>query len=112
MCNQNADPDLMAAVENQNLIELFYDNQVHVIGPICYGINNLGEEIILALQTIPIEEQNKVSIHKYILNNAYDCNVLTEKFKLRPIENTNYENEFYKIFAAIENVNKRISSIK
>lgn len=102
MCNRNADPDLMAAVQNQNLIELYYDNQVHVIIPICYGINNLGEEIILALQTVPTEDQNKVCIHKYILNNAYDCNVLTEKFKLKPIENNNYKYELYKIFAAID----------
>lgn len=102
MSNQNADPDLMAAVQNLNCIEIFYNDELHVIEPICYGINILGDEIILGLQILPTLEEKKIGLQRYILKKAFDCNVLAEKFKPRPIANTFYKYEFFKVFAVID----------
>jgi hypothetical protein len=89
------DTEIIEAIKNKNLIEIFYDNELQIIKPYYYG-SSLGNEILIAEQ-IKLEE---VYCKNYYLNKAVDLNVLLETFNDSRENNLNFNKQLDKIWAS------------
>jgi F0F1-type ATP synthase alpha subunit len=72
--------DFVEAINNKNLIELHYDNQLLVIEPHCYGICLSGKKCLVGYQVETKYQKLDSGWRIFYINKANDVNILEETF--------------------------------
>ncbi|MFT6748902.1 MAG: hypothetical protein ACI9XR_001564 [Flavobacterium sp.] len=80
--------DFAEAINNKNLIELYYDNQLLVIEPHFYGICLSGKKCLLGFQVETKYQKLESGWKIFYINKTNDVNVLEETFP-------SYRNDFF-----------------
>lgn len=92
--------EIIDAIKNKNLIEIFYDNELQIVKPYYYG-SSFGNEILIAEQKENLLKADEVYCKNYYLNKAVDLNVLVETFNDSRENNLNFNKQLDEIWARI-----------
>lgn len=68
------------AIENQNIIEFYYDGELRVVEPHCYGVTTAGNEGLRAYQVDGYSSSGNLGWKMYDMGKADDLNVTKQKF--------------------------------
>ena len=71
---------IIEAIRNQNLLEFYYDGEIRIVEPHCYGITTKGNEGLRAFQVGGYSSSGKMGWKMYDLGKAEDIEVLDETF--------------------------------
>ncbi|MBY0485951.1 MAG: hypothetical protein K2P85_01975 [Flavobacteriaceae bacterium] len=93
--------DIIDAIQNKNLIEIYYENQLQVVEPYCYGISKRGEEILKAYLIQGCQKELKTNWNNYYLDKANDLNVLKQTFIYVREDYARGDEEMYHIYAQL-----------
>ena len=74
---------IIEAIENQNVIEFYYDGELREIEPHCYGQTTAGNEGLRAYQIGGYSSSGKMGWKMYDLEKAEDIKVLEDTFDVR-----------------------------
>lgn len=72
---------IVHAIENQNVIEFYYDGELRVVEPHCYGVTTAGNEGMRAFQIDGYSSTGKFGWKMYDLGKADDINVTESQFE-------------------------------
>lgn len=75
--------EIIKAVENQNVIEFYYEGKLRVVEPHCYGETTAGNEGLRAYQIGGYSSSGKMGWKMYDLGKADDIDVTEDKFDVR-----------------------------
>lgn len=73
--------EILDAIKNKNLIEIYYKDKLRVVEPHCYGISTCGKEYLIAYEIDINYKKCSYSWKKINLLKAEDVNVLINTFK-------------------------------
>jgi hypothetical protein len=68
---------IIEAIENQNVIEFYYEGELRVVEPHCYGVTTAGNEGLRAYQIDGYSSSGKLGWKMYDLGKAEDL-IITE----------------------------------
>ncbi|WP_298303756.1 hypothetical protein [Flavobacterium sp.] len=51
---------IIEAIETQNLIEFYYEGELRVVQPYCYGVSKAGNDVLRAFQVDGYSSSNKM----------------------------------------------------
>ncbi len=74
------DSDIVNAIQNQNLIEFYYDGGNRTVEPHCYGITKAGNEGLRAYQVDGYSSSGKMGWKMFDLDKARSIQILDETF--------------------------------
>lgn len=74
---------IIDAIENQNVIEFYYEGEIRVVEPHCYGETTAGNEGLRAYQTDGYSSSGKMGWKMYDLGKAEDIIVTEDIFEIR-----------------------------
>jgi len=72
--------EIVEAIENQNVIEFYYDGELRVVEPHCYGITTAGNEGLRAFQIDGYSSTGKFGWKMYDLGKANDITITQDQF--------------------------------
>ena len=72
--------EIIDAIQNQNLIEIFYEDQWQLVQPYCYGTTNTNSECLIGFVVDAYATDAISKWNRYDLANADDINVLKATF--------------------------------
>jgi hypothetical protein len=72
--------EIIQAIDNLNVVEFYYEGELRVIEPHCYGITTAGNEGLRAYQTDGYSSSGKLGWKMYDLGKAEDLNVQDSNF--------------------------------
>lgn len=75
------DIQIIDAIKNKNLIEIYYENQLLIVEPYCYGITKAGSDYLIAFQVENCKKKETQDWKSFYLDYANDLNVLVKTFK-------------------------------
>lgn len=73
--------EIVEAIENLSIIEFYYDGELRVVEPHCYGITTAGNEGLRAYQIAGYSSTGKLGWKMYDLGKADNLNVKDENFQ-------------------------------
>lgn len=71
---------IIDAIGNQNVINFYYDGELRIVEPHCYGMTTAGNEGLRAYQTGGYSSSGKFGWKMYDLGNAEDINITDDQF--------------------------------
>lgn len=71
---------IIEAIENRNVIQFHYENELRVVEPHCYGITTAGNEGLRAFQIDGYSSSGKMGWKMYDLGKADEIEILEETF--------------------------------
>ncbi|WP_394675340.1 hypothetical protein [uncultured Chryseobacterium sp.] len=77
------DQEIIKAIENQNVIEFYYENKLRVVEPHCYGVTTAGNEGLRAYQIDGYSSSGRMGWKMYDLGKANDIDVTEDVFDVR-----------------------------
>jgi len=72
--------EIIDAIQNQNLIEIVYENQWQLVQPYCYGTTNTNSECLIGFVVDANTSEAISKWNSYDLKKADDINVLKATF--------------------------------
>lgn len=72
--------EIIEVIENQHVIELYYEGELRVIEPHCYGLTTAGNEGLRAYQTAGYSSSGKLGWKLYDLGKADDISITPARF--------------------------------
>lgn len=72
--------EIVKAIENQNIIEFYYEDELRVVEPHCYGITTAGNAGLRAFQVDGYSSSGKMGWKMYDLGKADDITTLDDTF--------------------------------
>lgn len=75
--------EIIDAIENQNVIEFYYEGELRVVEPHCYGETTAGNEGLRAYQIDGYSSSGKMGWKMYDLSKADDIVVKEDTFEVR-----------------------------
>ena len=69
------------AIENRNVIQFYYENELRVVEPHCYGITTAGNEGLRAFQTDGYSSSGKMGWKMYDLGKAENIEITNDTFQ-------------------------------
>ena len=73
--------EIIGAIENQNVIEFYYENELRIVEPHCYGMTTAGNEGLRAYQSGGYSSSRKFGWKMYDLGKADDITTTEDQFK-------------------------------
>ncbi|MEA9415424.1 hypothetical protein [Flavobacterium sp. PL02] len=73
--------EIIEAIENKNLVEFNYDDELRIVEPHCYGLSTKNNEILRAYQVDGYSSSGKMGWKLYDLAKAEDINILEDSFE-------------------------------
>lgn len=74
---------IINAIENQNVIELYYEGKLRVVEPHCYGETTAGNQGLRAYQIDGYSSSGKMGWKMYDLSKADDIVITEDTFEVR-----------------------------
>jgi len=74
---------IIEAIENQNIIEFYYDGELRIVEPHCYGKTTAGNEALRAYQVDGYSSSGKMGWKMYDLGKVDDIEVSDNTFSTR-----------------------------
>lgn len=74
------DSDIVNAIQNQNLIEFYYDGGNRTVEPHCYGMTTAGNKGLRAYQVSGHSSSGKMGWKLFDLDKARSIRILDETF--------------------------------
>jgi len=71
---------IIEASENRNVIQFYYESELRVVEPHCYGITTAGNEGLRAFQTDGYSSSGKMGWKMYDLSKAENLEIIAETF--------------------------------
>lgn len=71
---------IIDAIGNQNVINFYYEGELRIVEPHCYGMTTAGNEGLRAYQTGGYSSSGKFGWRMYDLGKADDINIIDEQF--------------------------------
>lgn len=71
---------IVDAIENKNVIEFYYDGELRVVEPHCYGVTTAGNEGLRAFQTDGYSSTGKLGWKMYDLGKADNITITENQF--------------------------------
>lgn len=71
---------IIEAIENQNIIEFYYEGELRVVEPHCYGLTTAGNEGLRAFQVDGFSSSGKFGWKMYDLGKAEDIEITNDSF--------------------------------
>lgn len=68
------------AIKNRNVIQFYYENELRVVEPHCYGVTTAGNEGLRAFQIDGYSSSGKMGWKMYDLNKAENLEILEDTF--------------------------------
>ena len=68
------------AIENQFVIEFYYDGEIRVVEPHCYGVSSKGNEIVRGYQVGGYSSSGKMGWKLYDLSKISDLVITSDTF--------------------------------
>lgn len=72
--------EIVDAIENQSVIEFYYDGELRVVEPHCYGVTTAGNEGLRAFQIDGYSSTGKLGWKMYDLGRADDITITENQF--------------------------------
>lgn len=72
--------EIVHAIENQNVIEFYYEGKLRVVEPHCYGKTTVGNERLCEFQIDGYSSTGKFGWKMYDLGKAADITVTDDQF--------------------------------
>lgn len=72
--------EIINAIENQLIVEFYYENELRVVEPHCYGITTTGNEGLRAYQIDGYSSSGKLGWKMYDLEKAEDLVITEDSF--------------------------------
>lgn len=73
--------EIVDAIENQSVIEFYYDGELRVVEPHCYGVTTAGNEGLRAFQIDGYSSTGKLGWKMYDLGKADDITITENQFE-------------------------------
>lgn len=77
------DNNLINAIKEQKVIEFYYDGELRVVEPHCYGKTTAGNEGLRAFQIDGFSSSGKMGWKMYDLGKADDLTITDDTFDVR-----------------------------
>lgn len=74
---------IINAIENQNVIEFYYEGKLRVVEPHCYGETTAGNHGLRAFQVDGYSSSDKMGWKMYDLGKAEDIETTEDTFEVR-----------------------------
>ena len=74
---------IINAIENQNVVEFYYEGELRIVEPHCYGKTTAGNEALRAYQIDGYSSSGKMGWKMYDLGKADNFEVSDETFSTR-----------------------------
>ncbi|MCA0348730.1 MAG: WYL domain-containing protein [Bacteroidetes bacterium] len=74
---------IIEAIENQNVIEFYYDGELRVVEPHCYGVSKAGNDVLRAFQVDGYSSSNKMWWRMYTLSKMQQIQIVEDTFSSR-----------------------------
>lgn len=71
---------IIRAIENQNVIEFYYEGELRVVEPHCYGVTTAGNEGLRAYQIDGYSSSGKLGWKMFDLGKAEDVIITEDSF--------------------------------
>jgi hypothetical protein len=71
---------IIEAIENKNVIQFYYESELRVVEPHCYGVTTAGNEGLRAFQTDGYSSSGKKGWKMYDLSKAENIEILSDTF--------------------------------
>jgi len=71
---------IIEAIENRNVIQFYYENELRVVEPHCYGVTTAGNEGLRAFQIDGYSSSGKMGWKMYDLGKAENIEILEDTF--------------------------------
>lgn len=71
---------VIEAIEKQKVIQFYYENELRIVEPHCYGITTAGNEGLRSFQIDGYSSSGKMGWKMYDLNKAENIEILEETF--------------------------------
>lgn len=75
--------EIIDAIENQNVIKFYYEEELRVVEPHCYGKTTAGNEALRAYQIDGYSSSGKMGWKMYDLGKAHDITIIEDTFEVR-----------------------------
>lgn len=75
--------EIIDAIESQNVVEFYYEGELRIVEPHCYGKTSAGNEGLRAYQVGGYSSSGKMGWKMYDLGKADDITVTEETFEVR-----------------------------
>lgn len=72
---------IVEAIKNQNLIQFYYENELRIVEPHCYGITTAGNEGLRAFQTDGYSSSGRMGWKMYDLGKAENIEIIGDSFQ-------------------------------
>ena len=73
--------EIINAIKNKNLIEIYYEDELQIVAPYCYGISETGADSIIAFSITDSQNRETQDWNYYEVDKASDLNVLVKTFE-------------------------------
>lgn len=93
--------EIIAAIQNKNLIEMVYEDQYTVVKPYCYGVTTDNIEYLIAIPVEGFIPKKNTMWYGYEIDKADELNVLKETYQYLPKDIISYSSELRKIYATL-----------
>lgn len=91
---------IIEAIENQNSIEFYYEGELRVVQPYCYGISKVGNNVLRAFQIDGYSTSNKMWWRLYTESKMQKIRNINENF-LKRNDYKRGDKDMVKIFVEI-----------
>lgn len=71
---------IIEAIENQNIIEFYYEGELRVVQPYCYGISKADNDVLRAFQVDGYSSSNKMWWRMYTLSKMEQIKIGNNSF--------------------------------
>jgi hypothetical protein len=99
--NYTMNYEIIAAIQNKNLIEMVYEDKYTVVKPYCYGVTTDNVEYLIAIPVEGFIPKQQSLWQGYDIDKADDMNVLKETFLDVQKDVISYSTELRKVYAAL-----------
>lgn len=90
------------AIENRNLLEFTYQNQLRIVEPYTYGTNRNGNELLSAYQIAKeCDSIDKLGWKIFVLDEVNDLKVLKNSFKVVRTEHNLDDLKMTSVFSTV-----------
>ena len=72
---------IIEAIENQNIIEFYYEGKLRVVEPHCYGLTTAGNEGLRAFQVDGYSSSGKLGWKMYDLGKTENISITEDTFE-------------------------------
>ncbi|HCQ12811.1 hypothetical protein [Flavobacterium sp.] len=74
---------IIEAIENQNIIEFYYEGELRVVEPHCYGVSKAGNDVLRAFQVDGYSSSNKMWWRMYTESKMQQVKSIDQNFTPR-----------------------------